>query len=397
MARHSLSLRRLSAASLILASAMLSAPATAATSPVADEPRSCAPPGIITTASVSGLAGDTITRDELDQLINEHIAKAGIAGISVAVINHGQLVYSHATGVADRETGQPVTGCTIFEGASITKPLFGHFVMTFVTDDSLDLDRPLADYLPHPDLADDPRSRLLTARMVLSHQTGLPNWREDEQEGRLHFRFTPGEGFSYSGEAYQYLALVLQKIAGVDGPGLEALFQERIARPSGMIRTQIIPAQELLAHKATPHDDNGKPAKPWAYDATFGAAFGVNSHAPDFARWLASLMQEKLPPAGLSEATVALYLSPQPVAVPYNPANDPLQIGPAAIALRFFLNDLPVLGKLYHHDGNNPGFSSLVLMHPQTGWGFVAFANSNQATSSLLELALMINPSLHSR
>lgn len=397
MARRSLSLLRLSAASLILASAMLSATATAATSPVAEEPESCAPPDLIAAATVSGLAGDTLTREELDQLITEHIAKAGIAGISVAVINHGQLVYSHAAGLADRGTGQPVTDCTIFEGASITKPLFGHFVMTFVADGSLDLDRPLADYLPHPDLADDPRSRLLTARMVLSHRTGLPNWRDDEPDGRLHFRFTPGEGFSYSGEAYQYLALVLQKIAGVDGPGLETLFQQRLARPSGMMRTQIIPAQELLAHKGTPHDDNGQPAKPWVYDATFGAAFGVNSHAPDFARWLASLMQEKLPPAGLCEDLFALYLSPQPVAVPYNPANDLLQIGPAAIALGFFLNDLPGLGRLYHHDGNNPGFSSLVLMHPRSGWGFVAFANSNQATPSLLELAMMINPSLHSQ
>lgn len=394
MAHRLLSLHRLSAASLILASAMLSATATAATSPVADEPRSCAPPDLITAATINGLAGDTIARDELDQLIAKHIAKTGIAGISVAVINRGQLVYSHATGVADRGTGQPVTDCTIFEGASITKPLFAHLVMTFVADGSLDLDRPLADYLPHPDLADDPRSRLLTARMVLSHQTGLPNWRDDEPEGRLHLRFTPGEGFSYSGEAYQYLALVLQTIAGVDGPGLEALFQERIAWPSGMIRTQIIPAQELLAHKATPHGDSGKPAKPWAYDATFGAAFGVNSHAPDFARWLASLMQEKLPPAGLSEEMFVAYLSPQPVEVAYDPANDPLQIGPAAIALGFFLNDLPGLGRLYHHDGNNPGFSSLVLMHPQSGWGFVAFANSNQATASLLELAMMINPSI---
>lgn len=397
MAHRSLSLRRLSAASLVLASAMLSATATAAASPVAEEPESCAPPGLSAAANISGLAGDTFSSDELDQLISTHIAKAGIAGISVAVINHGQLVYSHATGVADRGTGQPVTDCTIFEGASITKPLFGHFVMTFVADGSLDLDRPLADYLPHPDLADDPRSRLLTARMVLSHRTGLPNWRDDEPEGRLHLRFTPGEGFSYSGEAYQYLALVLQKIAGVDGPGLEALFQERIARPSGMKRTQIIPAQELLAHKATPHGDDGKPARSWVYDGTFGAAFGVNSHAPDFARWLASLMQEKLPPAGLPEEMLRLYLSPQPVEVPYNPANDPLQIGPPAIALGFFLNDLPGLGRLYHHDGNNPGFSSLILMHPQSAWGFVAFANSNQATSSLLELAMMINPSLQSR
>lgn len=390
-------LRRISAASVILASALLSATATAATSLEAEQPVSCAPPGISPSATVSGLIGDTITRDKLDQVIEKHIVGAGIAGISVAVINHGQIVYTHAAGLSDRETGRPVTDCTIFEGASITKPLFGHLVMTFVANGSLDLDRPLADYLPHPDLADDPRSRLLTARMVLSHQTGLPNWRDDEPERRLHFRFTPGEGFSYSGEAYQYLALVLQRIAGVDGRGLEALFQERIAQPNGMHRTQIIPAQELLAHKATPHGDDGKPAKPWAYDGTFGAAYGVNSNAPDFARWLASLMQGTPQPAGISEDLFALYLSRQPVEVPYNPANDPLKIGPAAVSLGFFLNDLPGLGTLYHHDGNNLGFSSLILMHPQSGWGFVAFANSNQATSSLLELAMLLNPSLVAR
>ena len=81
MAHRSLSLRRLSAASLILASAMLSATATAAASPVAEEPESCAPPGLSAAAKISGLAGDTFSSDELDQLISTHIAKAGIAGI----------------------------------------------------------------------------------------------------------------------------------------------------------------------------------------------------------------------------------------------------------------------------------------------------------------------------
>lgn len=351
----------------------------------------CQPSGSTDRCEVSGITGGHHSAGSLDQFISERLSASGLAGLSVAVINQNRIVYAHSAGLADRETKAPVTEFTIFEGASITKPLFGHFVMTFVAEGVLDLDRPLYEYLAHPELQHDERHRLITARMVLSHQTGLPNWRADEPDRQLHFRFTPGHGFSYSGEAFQYLAMVLQEIAGVDGRGLEAIFQQRIALPAGMQSTQIIPDAGLLSQKARPHLEDGTPAERWVYDGAFGAAYGVNSNAPDFAQWLISLMCGDGAPADLPGDLVNVYLAPQGVNPPYAAENDSLGLGPGQIALGFFLNDVPGLGRIYHHDGNNLGFSSLILMHPDSGWGFVAFSNSHRSTAPLLEIAMFIN------
>ena len=68
--------------------------------------------------------------------------------------------------------------------------------------------------------------------MVLSHQGGFPNWREDEADGQLRLHFDPGTGYRYSGEGYQYLALVLREITRTDWAGLEDIFQERVAEPA---------------------------------------------------------------------------------------------------------------------------------------------------------------------
>src|SRR3954454_3299702 len=72
----------------------------------------------------------------------------------------------------------PVEQDTIFAAASLTKPVFALGVMNLVDDGAFELDRPLLEYLPEPYLAEEDRAASITARMVLSHTTGFPNWRE---------------------------------------------------------------------------------------------------------------------------------------------------------------------------------------------------------------------------
>ncbi|MEM1380892.1 MAG: serine hydrolase domain-containing protein [Pseudomonadota bacterium] len=322
---------------------------------------------------------------EFDEVLSALVDTGTIAGLSIAVINDGDLVYSRSLGIAETATNMPVTGCTVFEGASITKPLFGQFVMTFVDEGRLDLDMPLYEYLPHPDLSPSAESEAITARMVLSHQTGLPNWRSDDPDRGLTFSFFPGTNFEYSGEGYQYLALVLQKIAGTDGPGLERMFQERIARPAGMVRTQIIPSPNFQKLKAQPYLSDLVPTKRWTYNDVFGAAYGVNTDAADYAKWVMAVLRGE----GLSDQAWAAYLAPQNVDVPQTP--ETTQFGEAQIALGFFVYDLPGLGRVYFHDGNNLGFSSVVAIHPETEWAFVAMTNTNRSVQPLVDTALFLN------
>jgi CubicO group peptidase (beta-lactamase class C family) len=112
--------------------------------------------------------------------------------------------------VSSTETGAPVTGETVFEAASLSKPVFAYAVMRLVERGEFDLDEPLAEILPYERLEHEERYLRITPRMVLTHSTGLPNW----GEGRLGLAFDPGERFSYSGEGFVYLQKAVETITG---------------------------------------------------------------------------------------------------------------------------------------------------------------------------------------
>ena len=111
-----------------------------------------------------------------------------IPGLSIAVINDGKVVYHQTFGFANLEKKLPVTKKTIFEGASLSKSVFAFFTMKYVEEGRLDLDKPLYEYLPNADIAYDERYKKITARMVLSHRSGLPNWRENEEDKKLKIK-----------------------------------------------------------------------------------------------------------------------------------------------------------------------------------------------------------------
>src|SRR5581483_7339401 len=104
--------------------------------------------------------------------------------------------------------------------ASFTKVAFAYTVLQLVQEKVLDLDRPVYQYLPKPlpeyedwaDLAGDGRWKKFTARMLLSHTSGLPNWRYFEDDKKLHIHFEPGTKYAYSGEGLQLLQLVVETI-----------------------------------------------------------------------------------------------------------------------------------------------------------------------------------------
>jgi CubicO group peptidase (beta-lactamase class C family) len=93
--------------------------------------------------------------------------------------------------------------------------------------------------------------------MVLSHRSGFPNWRENEEDKKLKIKFDPGTDYEYSGEGYQYLARVLRNIEGNSWEDLEASFQYKIAKPLGLEHTAFIQTPYTRTNRAEPYDDNG--------------------------------------------------------------------------------------------------------------------------------------------
>lgn len=150
---------------------------------------------------------DMSAPEKLIQQIPELMRKAHISGLAVAKIEKGDIAWHAAFG--QRTTGEPLETDTVFNAASLTKPVFATMSLHLVADGALQLDEPLHQYWVDPDVADDRRHQALTARTILSHQSGLPNWRGDRQ---LAFMFEPGARHEYSGEGYEYLRRAIEKL-----------------------------------------------------------------------------------------------------------------------------------------------------------------------------------------
>ena len=139
-------------------------------------------------------------------------AKHRVPGASLAVVRDARVIWSRGFGFQDQASRTPVTGASIFEAASMSKPVFAYAVMKLHERGVIHLDTPLSTYTPAPFLQGDPRLHLITARHVLSHTTGFPDIRS--RANPLQIQFQPGEKWQYSGEGYAYLQSVMTRLAG---------------------------------------------------------------------------------------------------------------------------------------------------------------------------------------
>ena len=326
-------------------------------------------------------SGERVAPQQLDQAIAAAASKAEVSGVSFALVNENTILHSGTYGLADRARMLPVTQQTLFEFASMSKPVFGALVVDLAAEGVLELDAPLADYYPHPDLLDDPRAAQFTARQVLTHVTGLPNWRSDNPDGLLDIAFAPGTQRRYSGEGYEYLADVLMHILATDDCGLDGVFVERLARPAQANDTRFVQNAARLERKALGYRKGTRfsGATDYANDG-FGAAYSIHSTPTDYARLMIGLMAG--PSLDANERSV--FLAPQDARIA---ADDPERaLGLSGQALGYAIYDLPV-GRVFAHGGNNEGFTGMSAMQPEKGWAFVLVANEDQANEFILEIA----------
>jgi CubicO group peptidase (beta-lactamase class C family) len=173
---------------------------------------------------------------------------ASVPGVAMSVVQGDKVVWQHHAGIADRRTGRPVASDTLWPAASLSKPVFALAVLRLVDAKKLDLDTPLRRYLPTY-AADDARGNSITARHVLSHSSGLPNWRRDDQP--LVPAFQPGSRFQYSGEGYYYLERVVEHVAGM---GFEQFMQQSVFSPLGMSSSTYIWRADVASRVVAGHD-----------------------------------------------------------------------------------------------------------------------------------------------
>lgn len=185
---------------------------------------------------------------------------AGVPGAAIAVIDRGKLAWSRSFGVKNILTRDPVREDTLFEAASMTKPVFAYVVMRLVDEKRLDLDTPLVAYRRPANLGDDPNLERITARHVLAHSTGLPNW----SSAPLVTSQTPGSSYTYSGEAFIWLQLVVETIMEM---GLGSVMQAKLFGPAGMSHSSFgwdeqIARSAVFGHSEPPEGEQALPPQP---------------------------------------------------------------------------------------------------------------------------------------
>ena len=305
--------------------------------------------------------------------------EADLPGLSIAIIRNGELAWYHGFGVKNSKTKEPVDDSTVFEAASLSKPVFAYAVMKLVDSGKFDLDKPLTSYLPgNYDVGPDPRLGQITARRVLSHTTGLPNWRGGPE---LKIYFTPGEKFSYSGEGFVYLSKVIEQVTGEK---FEDFMKKTVFEPLGMSSSSYVWQSSYDQLKTSRHNFLGeptfqnKPLKP-------NAAASLHTTAKDFGTFVAAMLNG----TGLKKETLRQMLTPQ-IKVDeggMNTTTRPADKLSATVSwgLGWGLQTTPD-GLSFWHWGDNGDTRAYVVAFEKQKTGVVVFTNGANGLSFMPEL-----------
>src|SRR5438270_9320750 len=210
--------------------------------------------------------------------------QAQVPGLSLALIRDAHIEWSDAFGVRQAGTADLVTPETIFQAASLSKPLFAYAVLHLVEQGAIGLDVPLTAHCSTPYIPDDPLLEHITARMVLCHLTGWPNWRPEGQP--LMRERPPGKDFGYSGEGYQYLQEVVEQVRSQP---LESVMQESVLQPLLMTHSSYAWASSHDSKVAFGHDHLGNAAPVFAAP-TPQAAASLHTTPLDYARFVCAML-----------------------------------------------------------------------------------------------------------
>ena len=344
---------------------------------------------------------DEPLESELVRIVPRIMKTSNIPGSSVAIIRNGKLSWCNGFGVKSRASNDPVNDDTIFEIASVSKTVFAYAVMKLCEKEILSLDVPLVKYLPKPIMEADPQFELITARHILSHTSGLQDWRTSSEPLKIHFR--PGTDFMYSGEGYYYLQSVVTQLTGkvnLDNCGnyeaglkicatdIGDYLTSNVLIPNGMNSSGYVWTPQLGKNEALAHDVNGKliskPHQTATDMARYASAGGLLASVKDYASFIISLFNPKeKDPFLLNKVSLKEMTTPQ-VKLRENQKID----GANSWGLGWAIQERPN-GNVILHSGGQAGFRSLTMASLEKKTGFVILTNSDNGGYLLYDPELM--------
>jgi CubicO group peptidase (beta-lactamase class C family) len=323
-------------------------------------------------------------RSEIDAHAAAWLKESDVPSLAVAYIENGKIAWTAVYG--EQSPGVPATGKTLYNMASLTKPITAETVLRLASAGKLLLDESMSPFWVDPDIKDDPQSKLLTTRLCLSHQTGFANWRR-MTGGVLKIRWKPGTQTGYSGEGYNYVGRFTENKLGRD---FDALAQEMVFDPIGMKETSYTTKDWYSGRLAVPHGPKGEqPIDSVA--RTWNGADLLRTTIGDYAKFVVSVMHDE----GLSKVIAAERATMTRNLVKAEDLNKACReagvVGPCTVTAGMGLGwEVETVNgvKILDHDGSDWGVKTLAMFVPSQGIGVVVFANGengNQVIRKVIE------------
>jgi CubicO group peptidase (beta-lactamase class C family) len=291
-----------------------------------------------------------------------------IPALGIGFIKDGKIEKINVFG--ELQTNKPAPINTLWNVASMTKPITAIVALKLINAGKWDLDEPIYKYYTDNDVLNDPRSQLLTTRIILSHQTGFPNWRGNNGNGKLSFEFEPGKKYQYSGEGYEYLRKALESKFK---KSLDQLARELIFNPLKMKDTRFVWDDKIDSTKfAKWHNERGELYETQK-NTTANAADNLLTTVEDYSKFLVHILNG----AGISKKLFKEMISDQ-VKI-----NDYKHFG-----LGWWVdesinenNDFALV-----HGGDDIGVHTIAFIVPKTKHALLIFTNSDNGTDAFAEI-----------
>jgi CubicO group peptidase (beta-lactamase class C family) len=331
---------------------------------------------------IAATPASSVVIEKLESLTPQWMKELKVPGVAISVIKNFELVWSKGFGVTDAVGLASVSERTVFEACSMSKPVFAFLVLKLVEKGKLDLDKPLSDYLNEPFVSvDDGYARLMTARMILAHTSGLPNWRKggEEREGPLPLYFKPGTKFSYSGEGIYYLQRVIEHITQEP---LAAFAKGNLFDKLGMASTSYVWTAGLDPQIATGHDAAGVCLKRSRYTHA-DAAYTLYTTPGEYAKFIIHIMKPNTEGEFSLAAQMTNEMRTHQVRMDTRDVIDRpgRSLGLCAYRGLGWVIDATIAGDIVYHSGSNQtGFTCYSQFDMQEGSGIVIMTNGKNGS-----------------
>ena len=282
-----------------------------------------------------------------------------VPAVGIGIIEDGKLRQIMVFG--DLIKGEPAPYNTIFQVASLTKPVTAMLTLRLVSLGEWQLDEPLSKYWVDPDVIDDPRHLKLTTRHVLTHQTGFDNWRSNNKLKKLVFNSEPGTKYNYSGEGFEYLKHALEHKFKMS---LDSLADSILFKPLKMYDTRYVWNEHIDDSRyAVPHSASGM-AVELPRNRNASAADLLKTTVEDYCNFAVEVMNGTL----LKEEVFNDMIMPQSKVSEY----ESFGLGWGII------KDLRHGEFTLMHDGDDYGAHSIVILLPKSKRGLVVLTNGEK-------------------